>query len=316
MDPAPLVSIGIPAFNEERFLRKTLASLLAQDYPSLELVITDNGSVDGTWAILEEAARVHPNIRLNRFPENRGAIQSFNDVFRRAQGTFFMWAGAHDLWDSSYVSRCVRILQEERKVVGVYARTELIDEQDRRMTDYKDAMDTRGKSLLGRYAYILWNLTYCNLIHGVWRRELLGRSDLFKETWGPDNLVIAHMSVEGEFAQIKDTLFFRRQVRPEEDREAKDARILYSLDPKPVTKQATDLRLLHYNFRRAHLRMVRRLPVGIVTRTLLTIITLYIFAIRFYLFPGGQLIRRIVQLVPPGAKQKAYTMIRGTSHAS
>src|SRR5918993_5298269 len=59
----PLVSIGVPVYNGERFLARTLQSLLAQTYTNLEIIICDNASTDGTEAICREFAARDSRIR-------------------------------------------------------------------------------------------------------------------------------------------------------------------------------------------------------------------------------------------------------------
>ena len=77
---APLVTIGMPTYNGARYLAQSLDSLLAQDYPNWELVISDNCSTDGTEAIARSYAAQHPQIRYVRSPLNRGAAANFNRV--------------------------------------------------------------------------------------------------------------------------------------------------------------------------------------------------------------------------------------------
>ena len=65
-DSRPLVSIGVPVFNGEAGLARSLDSLLNQDYPNLEIVVSDNGSTDATWQIAERYSRVRSeSTRLN-----------------------------------------------------------------------------------------------------------------------------------------------------------------------------------------------------------------------------------------------------------
>jgi len=86
----PLVSIGVPVFNGERFLSQTLQSLQDQDYGNLELIICDNGSTDQTPAICEEHQARDHRIRYYRNTTNLGAIQNFNRAFEIAGGRYFM----------------------------------------------------------------------------------------------------------------------------------------------------------------------------------------------------------------------------------
>ena len=59
----PVVSIGMPVYNAERYLARAVDSLLKQDYPDLELIISDNASTDGTWKLCQEYAERDRRVR-------------------------------------------------------------------------------------------------------------------------------------------------------------------------------------------------------------------------------------------------------------
>src|SRR5437660_501594 len=103
----PLVTIGLAVFEEECYLRGTLESLVAQDYANFRLIISDNASTDGTEGICREFEDRDPRIQYFRSASNVGAIANFNRTFELARGKYFMWAGAHDLWEPTFISTAV-----------------------------------------------------------------------------------------------------------------------------------------------------------------------------------------------------------------
>ena len=107
----PLVSIGMPIYNAEEYLALAFESLLAQDYPNIELIISDNASRDRTEEICRDFLRRDPRIRYIQHRQNQGSPANFEFVAREARGEFFMWAAHDDLWHPSYVSRCLAKLQ-------------------------------------------------------------------------------------------------------------------------------------------------------------------------------------------------------------
>ena len=86
---APLVSIGMPLYNEEKFLRQSLESLTSQDYANIEIIISDNHSTDGTQLICDEFTSRFKFISYNRFSVNKGIIKNFNYVLQHAKGKYF-----------------------------------------------------------------------------------------------------------------------------------------------------------------------------------------------------------------------------------
>lgn len=105
-----LVSIGIPVYNGQRFLRRAIDSLLFQDYKNIEVIISDNASTDKTFQICKEYAERDARILLNRNANNIGAINNFRLVLEKAKGKYFMWAAADDYWHPEFVSSLLKEL--------------------------------------------------------------------------------------------------------------------------------------------------------------------------------------------------------------
>src|SRR5579871_3942080 len=104
------VSIGLPVHNGERYLREAIDSLLAQTYRDFELIISDNGSTDGTEAICRAYAAADPRIRYYREEQNRGCAWNWNRVFALARGEIFKWAAHDDVCAPRLVERCLEAL--------------------------------------------------------------------------------------------------------------------------------------------------------------------------------------------------------------
>src|SRR5437870_2543767 len=128
MPDLPLVSIGLPVYNAERYLRQALDSLLGQDYANLELIVSDNASADATESICRSYAERDGRLHYHRAEQNMGAIWNYNRVFELASGEYFMWAAHDDLRDSRYVSACVDALQSRPDAVLCCSDIRFIDE--------------------------------------------------------------------------------------------------------------------------------------------------------------------------------------------
>jgi glycosyltransferase involved in cell wall biosynthesis len=111
LEETPLVSIGLPVYNGESYLRRALDSLLAQDYSHFELLISDNASTDLTRKICEEYVARDRRIRLNVNQTNIGLVGNFQLVLERARGPYFMWAAYDDIWAETFVGAMVRELE-------------------------------------------------------------------------------------------------------------------------------------------------------------------------------------------------------------
>lgn len=93
----PLVSVVIPVFNGERFLRDAVESVLAQKYSPLEIIIVDDGSTDGTASV----ARSFPGTVRYLHQMNNGPADARNRGIEHAQGSLIAFADADDLWPAA-----------------------------------------------------------------------------------------------------------------------------------------------------------------------------------------------------------------------
>lgn len=108
----PLVSVVMPVRNESAFIRRSVGSVLAQDYPAdcMEVLVADGRSTDGTREILEELARQDP--RLSILDNPAGIVApGLNAALRRASGRIVMRVDGHCEIAPDYVRRCVAHLQ-------------------------------------------------------------------------------------------------------------------------------------------------------------------------------------------------------------
>lgn len=99
----PQVSIIMPAYNASREIEASIRSVLAQTWPSHELIVIDDGSRDGTAAVVNAWADRDPRIVLLRNRENRGVSACRNRGMQNARGRFLMFLDADDLWEETKV---------------------------------------------------------------------------------------------------------------------------------------------------------------------------------------------------------------------
>lgn len=108
----PKVSIGMPVYNGERYIREALDSLFVQTFTDFELIISDNASTDKTGEICKEYARNDSRIRYVRQIENLGPSANFEFVLREAKSNYFMWAACDDLWSAEWIMRLYELLEK------------------------------------------------------------------------------------------------------------------------------------------------------------------------------------------------------------
>jgi glycosyltransferase involved in cell wall biosynthesis len=204
------VSIGMPVYNEEKFLRGALDSLLAQDTRDLEIIVSDNASNDGTRQICLDYAARDARIHYSRNETNLGPSENFNRVFRLSTGKYFMWAAGHDLWAPTFVSRCVEVLETDPTVVLCYPRLECIDTNGHTLSVADSNLDTRNRTLLARFSLTIFDPGMAFMVYGVIRPGSLLQTRLWRKVRGPDRILLSELAILGSFAQIPETLFYAR----------------------------------------------------------------------------------------------------------
>jgi glycosyltransferase involved in cell wall biosynthesis len=277
----PLVTIGIPAFNSARYVRRSIESLIGQNYPNLQIVVSDDGSTDDTPSVCDEMARTDARIEVHR-RSHLGERRNFNAVLSAARGPYFMWAADHDVWDSRYVSACVAALEAHPKAVLACSHTMLIDEDGGELGVMDDELDIDQPEPLDRYRALIWRLRWCNAIYGVMRREAAAATGGYGSTPSPDHLVLAKLALQGSFVQLPETLFFRRQNRPPETFEEMRLRQSRDLEPDRANAWlAVSPGAYYRTLRNGHLRAVFREPLRLLDKLLALSATTICFAERF-----------------------------------
>lgn len=212
----PLVSVGVPVFNEEAGLPAALDSLLSQDYERLQVIVCDNVSTDATAEIARDYANRDSRIELHVADENRGAAHNFNRCFHLASGEYFTWASGHDLRLPEAIRKCFEPLEDDPALVLCYPRAlwRRRDGGTEAITD--DTLETRGLPEAARLRMTLEELYNCNAVHGVIRSSSLSCTRLFRNCFGADHVLLAELSVLGGFHQLEDALFVRTENRAPE----------------------------------------------------------------------------------------------------
>ncbi len=124
VQPTPLVSVVIPNFNHALYLSAAIASVLAQSYPNVEIIVVDDGSTDESRAV---AARYGNRIRYI-WQENRGLSAARNTGIRAANGEYIGLLDADDLYEPHYLSTMITTLQANPEADGLYCGYQFVDQ--------------------------------------------------------------------------------------------------------------------------------------------------------------------------------------------
>jgi glycosyltransferase involved in cell wall biosynthesis len=276
----PKVSIGIPLYNAERYLRVCLDAVAAQTYGDFEVVIADNASTDSTGEICREYAARDSRFRYVRNEKNLGAAKNFNLVFRLSGGEYFRWAAYDDIMAPRAVEACAAALDADTTISLAYPKTIIIDEDGHEIEKYEDSYQFSDPVPARRFARFLrvLDLRNCNPLFGLMRREMLSKTMLLGSYHSADKVLLAQMVLLGKFVEVPEYLFYRRyhalgSVRVNTTARAYAAWFDTARAGQPTFPRWRRFAELMKSIRRTRLPVIQR---GLCTLSLL----------RFYMSPG------------------------------
>ena len=157
----PLITMGMPVFNGEKFLEKRLDSLLKQSYKNFEIIISDNDSTDQTESICKKFVKIDSRIIYLRQEKNIGGILNFKFLLNKAKGKYFIWTAVDDILLPTFLENNLKILESQKNVICSTSKIESYGEK----TDYIDKIS--GKSLIERlekkvrrHFWLIENISY------------------------------------------------------------------------------------------------------------------------------------------------------------
>jgi glycosyltransferase involved in cell wall biosynthesis len=223
----PRLSIGLPVFNGERFLPDALDALLQQGFRDFEILISDNASTDATAAIARAYAARDRRIRYGRNDQNIGAVANFNRTFRLGSAPLFKWAAHDDLHRSTYLEKCLGVMDLHSDAVLTHSSTIFIDDEGKPFAvdaasgaciDPKTGVHRRPDSAAigdrpgaaGRFWDVLSEARWGSHMFGIIRRDALLRTQLLPNFAGSDRALLAELATLGRFRSVTDALYLKR----------------------------------------------------------------------------------------------------------
>jgi len=255
----PILSIGLPVYNRETFLRQSLDALLAQTFTDFELIISDNASTDGTGDICRDYAKCDRRIQYHRNPSNIGAPLNFNRTFELSSSKYFKWATSDDLCGPRFLELALEVLEKDSAVVLCYAKSRTIARDGSPIEDYEDNLHLEDPQASRRFMRLVTTIALCHQHQGVIRSAALRQTGMLKIHLGSDVNLLAELTLYGKFYELPERLFFRR-LHPDspswshDDRE----RLMEFYDPG----QLHGIVLHRFRQHVANLTAIRRAPIG------------------------------------------------------
>lgn len=208
----PKVTVGVPVYNGERYLRATLRALQEQSLSEIEVIISDNGSTDATREIGEEFAAADSRFTFLRSEVNRGLSGNYNVVLERATAPLFMWNASDDFIRPDHLLACRTALMAHPEASIAFSRVDHVDSDGASIGSLDDeGLDflslrpsARVELFLRRQVYQA--IGYGGLFRTAELREVGGLPGYF----GSDIVLGVRMAMRSPWVQVPRALFVSR----------------------------------------------------------------------------------------------------------
>ncbi|MBC8030888.1 MAG: glycosyltransferase [Pyrinomonadaceae bacterium] len=203
------VSVVVPSYNHAPFIEATLQSIIKQSLRPAELLVIDDGSNDGSAAIIERTLKECPFPAELVARGNRGLCATLNEGLERTSGKYFAYLGSDDLWLPEFLNARVQLLESRADAVLAYGHAYYVDNENRII----DSTADWAHYLDGDVREMLLRTTAPMSPTVVYRREALERERWDETSALEDYDLYLRLSAEGPFAFDRRVLSAWRRHR-------------------------------------------------------------------------------------------------------
>lgn len=211
----PLVSVVIPTFNRTEQTIAAIESVLAQTYATLEIIVVDDGSADGSADRIERfiSARTNDCGQVALISQaNQGASVARNTGISKARGEYIAFLDSDDVWEPEKLECQVRVLEQYKSECGVcFTDTRLVNNSGMDISSFQ-AHRRNYKQLIGIDRNALKALA--NSFSGFWISSLLVRADIARQVGGfsPDISFVEDRDFHFRLALVTSVAYVDRQL--------------------------------------------------------------------------------------------------------
>jgi glycosyltransferase involved in cell wall biosynthesis len=212
---APIASarlvVGLPVYNERRYIQATLEALAAQDHADFKVLVSDNGSTDGSAEVCRAFAETDARFVFVRHPMNMGSARNFAYCREASSSEYFMWCGAHDSLSPNFLSRMSSVLDRDPGVALAFGSRLAMDEGSVPIDALNDGRHvyrfSRNRFL--RYAQAACALSECTVVYGLFRRRCLDGFSI-EPVRSCDKVMLCHLLFRGRLQYDPGATYARR----------------------------------------------------------------------------------------------------------
>ena len=206
------LTFGIPVYNGERYLESALSSVREQSESGIRIVISDNGSTDGTQEICRAAAADDDRIDYHRYEENRGGIWNYQNVMALCDTELFSWMAADDIKLPGFTSATIAALDAGGPGTAFACpRTRIINGEGVVYEDLNDSsMGLDAETAHERVGNML-RAQASHPMYGVIRMSALRKTRGIRSVLGDDMVLLVELLCAGKMATAPEQVFLQRR---------------------------------------------------------------------------------------------------------
>ena len=125
------VSIIVPMYNAEKFIRKTIESVLAQTYQNWEMLIMNDVSTDNSLAVVSGYAKKDKRIKIINTEKNVGVVKGRNFLINLANGKYIAFLDADDYWHNEKLTKQIKFMKEKNANISCTEYTRVKENEEK-----------------------------------------------------------------------------------------------------------------------------------------------------------------------------------------
>lgn len=187
MNP-PVVSVIVPIYNAEKTLARCLGSILKQTHTALEVLAVNDGSTDGSLAVLNEIAAADSRVRVFDKP-NGGVAAARNLAIEAAEGEYLQFVDSDDELPSDATARMVAAMESQNCELVIAPYTEVVGTIRRKRGFLSEDMVLEQADFLDRFSEHPNSFFYAVLWNKLYRRQIIAENGIRCDSrlpWGED----------------------------------------------------------------------------------------------------------------------------------
>jgi hypothetical protein len=211
MPSRPTVDVNLFVYNGIATVGAAIESVLAQSWPEIALTLIDDGSTDGTFAVLQDYAAKHPMIRIKRNRCNGGAIANFQRAFWFGDADYVMPKSGDDLIAPDFTERLMEVLLVHPDCAMAHAAGLVFRGNGQVLGSYpaEHCLSAIGEPS-ARARHVMARYTSSPSFWGVYRRGAVDCLSPIRYRAGWDHAVLAELALCGEIRHVPEPLYHRR----------------------------------------------------------------------------------------------------------